>query len=102
MHKYLETVAHELETQGQTMQEVVKKIDFCEITPTKDSVKNVIWRPIQEMVVGKKSTTELTTAEVNKIYEIMSMFLSKQFQISLPFPQDLHFEHFLEENNYKI
>lgn len=88
LHKYFEMVAHELRNQGQTMQDVIKKIDFCEITSTKQSVKDIIWRPIQETVVSKKSTTELTKHEVNEVYEIVSMFLSKQFGIDLPFPND--------------
>lgn len=91
IHLYLTLVARELQNQGQTIQGIVKKVDWAEIIPTKQSVKEVLWRPIQETVVSKKSTTELSTSEVNKIYEIMSMFLSKQFGISLPFPtsQDL-------------
>lgn len=88
LHLYFEMIAKELQNQGQTMQNVVKKFDFCEITPTKQSVKDIIWRPIMETVVSKKSTTELTKHEVTEVYEIVSMFLSKQFGISIPFPND--------------
>lgn len=102
LHTYLEMVAHELLNQGQTMTNVINKLPQVEITPTKDSVKEIIWRPLQEAVVGKKSTTELTTTEVTKVYEIMSMFLSKQFGISLSFPEDLGFEQYLEANGNKI
>lgn len=86
IHKYLDMVAHELQNQGQTIQDVVRKTDWIEITPTTIALKETLWRPIQEVVIGKKSTTELTTAEVNEIYAIISMFLSKHFEISLPFP----------------
>jgi hypothetical protein len=86
LHKYCEMVAHELENGGHTMQDVVKKIDMCEIYPTTRTVKEIIFKPIQEAVLGKKSTTELTTNEINKVYEVMSMFLAKEFEISLPFP----------------
>lgn len=96
LHQYFELVAHELQNQGQTMQSVVKKLDFCEITPTKDSVKSIIWKPIQEVVVGKALTRELTTAEINKVYEIVSMFLSKQFGIDLPFPSEEDSENYLK------
>ena len=95
IHKYLEMVAHELQNQGVTMQEVVKKVDWIEITPTKDSIKSVIWKPIQETILGKRSTTELTTAEVDKVYDIMSMFLAKQFEISLPFPNEQETENYI-------
>lgn len=86
LHKYLELVAHELQNGGHTMQDVVSKINMCEIPPTTRTVKEIIFKPIQEAVLGKKSTTELTTAEVNQVYEVMSMFLAKEFEISLPFP----------------
>lgn len=88
LHLYFQQVAHELQSQGQTMQNVIKKLDFCEITPTKQSVKDIIWRPIQETVVSKKSTAEMSKHEVNEVFEIVSMFLAKQFKIELPFPND--------------
>jgi hypothetical protein len=86
LHKYFELIAQELQNQGQTMQGVIKKIDMCEITPTTRTVKEIIFKPIQEATLGKKSTTELTTSEINQVYEIMSMFLAKEFEISIPFP----------------
>ena len=86
IHKYCEMVARELCNQGQTMQDVIKKITLTEITPTTYSVKEIIFKPLQEATLGKKSTTQLTTAEVDQVYKIMSMFLSKQFEIDLPFP----------------
>jgi hypothetical protein len=101
LHKYLEMVAHELQNQGQTMQNVVRKVDMVEITPTTQTVKEIIWRPIQEITLGKKSSTELSTAEINKVYEIMSMFLAKEFEISLPFPSQELTDNYLQsyENN---
>lgn len=86
LHLYLTLVANELSNQGQTLQGVVKKVPWAEITPTKASLKEVLWRPVQEIVVGKKSTTELTTKEVQEIYNNISMFLAKEFSISLPWP----------------
>jgi 6-pyruvoyl-tetrahydropterin synthase len=85
-HLYLEQVADELRNQGQTLQNVVEKIDTLEITPTKENLKETLWRPIQKALYKKKSTTELTTGEITKIYEAMAMFLSKNFEINLPFP----------------
>ncbi len=86
IHKYLDMVAHELQNQGQTLSNVVAKIPVLEITPTTHALKEVLWKPVQEAILGKKSTKELTTAEVNKVYEMVSVFLANQFEISLPFP----------------
>lgn len=96
LHKYLGMVALELANQGQTMQDVVKKISLVEITPTTQSIKEVLWKPIQEATLGKVSTTELTTAEINKVYEVMSMFLSKEFEISLPFPSQENSPNYIQ------
>lgn len=85
---YLDQVAHELQNQGQTLQDVVAKINKVEIIPTKDNLKEVVWREIQKVVVNKESTIFLTKHEVNQVYEVMSMWLAKNFQIDLPFPHD--------------
>jgi hypothetical protein len=95
IHVYLEMVARELSNQGQTLQGVVKQIAWTEITPTKQAIKEVLWRPVMEIVTGKKSTTELTTAEVSKVYEIISMFLAKNFSIDLPFPSEENTDEYL-------
>jgi len=84
----MEMVARELENGGHTMQNVIQHINRVEITPTKENVKQIIWHEIQKALFGKKSTTELTTDEVNKVYEVMSMFLAREFEISLPFPSE--------------
>ena|SRR3990167_1766404 len=86
LHKYFELVAHELCNGGHSMQDVVKVIPLIELIPSRELVKEVIWKPIQKTVFEKKSTTELSTAEINKVYEMVSMFLAKNFEIDLPFP----------------
>ncbi len=88
IHLYLTWVARELQNQGQTMQQVVKKIDKVEITPTMQNVKEIVWREIQKTMFKKDSTTFLTKHEVTQVYEVMSMWLAKNFNISLPFPND--------------
>ena len=86
IHKYFELVAEELCNQGQTMQNVIKKINKVEILPTRESVKVIIWHEIQKALFGKVSTTELSTGEINKVYEVMSAFLIREFGIDIPFP----------------
>lgn len=88
IHKYLEMVAKELANGGHTMQDVVKVITKIEITPTKENVKEIIWREIQKAMYGIFSTKDLETAQVSKIYEVMAMFLAREFEISLPFPSE--------------
>lgn len=88
IHLYLTWVARELQNQGQTMQNVVKAITKVEITPTMQNIKELVWREIQKTMFEKESTTFLTKHEVDEVYRVMSMWLSKNFGIDLPFPND--------------
>lgn len=86
IHLYFEQVATELSNQGQTVQSICERIQRVEIHPTKESVKEVIFKPIIKALYNKRSSTELTTKELSKAYEVMSQFLSREFEISIPLP----------------
>jgi len=88
LHKYLSLVSEELDRNGHTMQDVVKAIRRAEIRPTPNALKEVVWKPIQEILLGKKSTTELEKAEVDKVYEIMNAFIGREFHFHIPFPNE--------------
>lgn len=101
LHQYFALIANELINQGQTMQDVVEKINMTEIYPSMKTVKELIWRPIMEAQIGKVSSRELTTAEINQVYEPMAQFLSTNFEISIPFPSQENTDNYLQsyENN---
>ena len=88
LHLYLTQVANELDRQGHTMQDVVKKITKVEITPTMHNIKEMVWREIQKALLGKDSTTFLEKHEVDRIYEVMNKWLGTHFEIHIPFPND--------------
>jgi len=88
LHKYLELVAEALNREGHTMQDVVKAIRRAEIRPTKEALKEVVWRPLQQIILGKTSTTELTKQDIDPVYEAMNKWLGQEFQIHIPFPAD--------------
>lgn len=88
LHKYLELVAEELDRNGHSMQDVLSHAKNVEIRPTKNALKEVIWRPIQQVMFNKGSTTELSTGEVDRVYEVMNKWLGENFAIHIPFPSD--------------
>lgn len=89
LHLYLTQVANELDRQGHTMQDVVKKITKVEIKPTMHNVKEIIWREIMKAQLGKESTTFLAKQEdIDKVYDVMNKWLGTYFEIHLPFPVD--------------
>lgn len=96
LHKYLEMVSHELQNQGQSMRDVVRKMPLIEIPPTKNALKEIVWKPIMEVTLGRKSTTELKTNEVTQVYEIMAKFLAEQFQIDIPFPSEENTDEYIK------
>lgn len=88
LHLYLTWVAKELNNQGQTLQNVVQKINKVEIRPSMQNLKEVVWHEIQKVMTGKESSAFLTKQEINDVYEVMAAWLAKNFEISLPWPSD--------------
>ncbi len=84
LHKYFELVAEALNNAGLDMRKTLKP--SVEIPWTGDTIKNYLWRPIQTEYLGKKSTTELTTKDIDKIYDILNRHLGEKFGITEPFP----------------
>jgi hypothetical protein len=58
-----------------------------EIDWTQERVKDVLWREIQKAVIGKESTSDLTTAEVGRVYEYLNRWTGDNLGISMPFPE---------------
>jgi len=87
LHKFFELLADELNQGGWTVQLVLKeKID---LDWDSSKVKELLWRPAQQAILGKKSTTELSKIEdIDKIYEHLNRHLAEKFQIHIPFPNN--------------
>lgn len=90
LHKWYSLVAHNMKEQGLSMQKVLKPT--YEITPTMTLIKDCIWRPVQLTMTGKESTTEITTKELQDIYQVIDTNFLGKWQIDLPFPsaENLH------------
>jgi len=85
IHLYCSQLAEDFNNGGLDMLTVLKV--KSETSWTMLSVKDVIWRTIQEaMFPEKKSTTQLETGEVSQVYEQIAKHLSLNFKITRPFP----------------
>lgn len=71
-----------------------------EIPWTETAVKEGIWKPIQMALYNKVSTTELTTAEVNQVYEAVEDALASRLSPwePVPFPSE---ESMSEEQRFE-
>ena len=83
MHLYFQFVAESLNNAGLDMRAVLKP--EIEIPWNKTTVKEFMWRPIQKIQLGKRSTTELTTKDLDEIYDTMNRHLAIH-GIHVPFP----------------
>lgn len=50
------------------------------------TVKEFLWRPIQKAQFGKVSTTELTTKEIDQVFETLNRHIAEKFGLHVPFP----------------
>ena len=84
LHKFFELVAKKLNDAGLDMRFVLKP--GVDIPWGKESVKNFLWKPVQNALLGKKSTKDLTTDEVDKVYEVLNRHFGEKFKIHQAFP----------------
>lgn len=84
LHKYFQDVANELNEAGLDMRKVLKP--SISIPWTRESVKKHLWRPVQDAMYDKLSTTKLETNEVNEVYEVLNRHMAEKFGISVDFP----------------
>ena len=84
LHKLFELWAKALNDAGYPVQVVIQKTP--EIWFTKHNIKELLWRPIQKASLGKESTTELTTKEIDTVYDEVNKFLAEEFKIHEAFP----------------
>ena len=89
LHLYCALLAEEFNAAGLTMNVVLAKA--TDVEWDMDSIKNKLWRPLQILLLKKKSTTELDKHEdIDKIYDHVNRFTST-FGISVEFPsQDVN------------
>ena len=84
IHKYCSLLSDAFNQAGLDMKAVLKP--EVDIPWTTESVKNHIWRPIQEIMVDVESTTELSTTDVDAIYQVVAKHLAEKHGISVAFP----------------
>lgn len=77
-------LAEELNDAGLDMRKTLKPT--VDIPWNGKTIKEYLWRPIQKAQLGKESTTELTTKEIDLIFETILRHLGDKFGVSLEFP----------------
>ena len=84
LHKYCGDLAKALNDSGQDMR-MVK--DDVELPWTKETVKELLWKPIQKAVTGEESTRKVKVDDYEKVYDVLNKHLATNKGIMVYWPQ---------------
>jgi len=84
LHVLFALLADTLNDNGLDMRKTLKP--GVEIPWSGRSVKEYLWRPVQKLQLDKASTTELTTVEIDQVFDTITRHIGEQFGLSVPFP----------------
>jgi len=83
LHVYAKLLAEKLAEAGLDMRKVIK----VDITPTPENVKETMIKPVMtSLFPDKKSTRELSTKEIQQVYEVMNRATAERLGISIEWP----------------
>ena len=85
LHKFFTDVANAAQTNNLTMQQILAQ--SIELEPTPALIKE-LWRQIQIAMFCKASTKELSSKEVQEVYEVFNRFLGEKLQIHVSWPSN--------------
>ena len=85
LHVYFDQLATALNDAGWEMKKVLEE-KAVDIPWSGPRVKEVLWRPIQEALTGKHSTTEINTVDPTEIYAVLDRHLSEKFGVHVEWP----------------
>lgn len=93
LHLYFEWLAQELNDAGYELKQTLRK-DF-DIPWTAELVKELLWRPLQKVILKKHSTTKLNKIEdIDKVYRVLDREIGQRTGVSVPFPSKESAEQF--------
>lgn len=84
LHVLFRQLADELNSAGLDMRRTLKPEVNIDWTPS--NVKNYLWRPVQQAQLGKQSTTQLTTVEIDAVFDTINRHLGEKFGLEIEFP----------------
>ena len=84
IHVYFNLLAKTLNDAGLDQRKLLKQ--SIQIPWNADSVKEHLWKPIQEVVTQDKSTTKLDIKQVSEVYDVLSRHLAERHGILVDFP----------------
>ena len=87
LHKYCEILADTFNDAGYDMKYVLS-FKVLDVPWNKDLVKEALWKEVQKAVLGTDSTTQLSTTDIDKVYNVLNRFISEKFGIYVEWPSN--------------
>jgi len=84
LHLMFTQLADELTNHGLDMRKTLKPT--IDIRWSGDMVKEYLWKPVMKAQLGLDSTTEMTTKDIDKVFETINKHLGEKFGITIVFP----------------
>lgn len=84
LHLWFRQLAEALNAAGLDMRATLKP--EISIPWTGETIKEYLWRPVQKAQLEKQSTADLTTSEIDKVWETLNKHLGEKFGVHVPFP----------------
>ena len=85
LHVYCRELAKALNDAGWDMKKVLAE-KAADVPWTEHSVKDCLWRPIQQTMTGHKSTTQPKRKEYSETYETLARHMGQKFGVYVPWP----------------
>lgn len=82
LHVFCHLLADLLNASGLDQRKVLKA--SIEIPWDGKSVKEKLWKPIQEAVIHKQSTTEADRREYTQVYEVLAHHMATKLNVTIP------------------
>lgn len=85
LHKYFELLAKELNEHGITVQKLLSQA--VELNWNARTIKELLWKPIQEALLAKKSTTELDKIkDIDEVWEHINKYIGENWGLYVEWP----------------
>lgn len=84
LHKYFSLLAEELNAAGYDFRKTLRQ--DIDVPWSGEMVKEYLWRPVQLAQLKKESTTDMTTKDIDKVFDTLNRHLGTRFGIHVPFP----------------
>jgi len=86
LHLYLSRLSVAMNEAGLDMPTVLSHHDLIPWDVKGLNAKERLWKPIQEALTGKESTTKPKSSQYAEIYDTLNSFMSSKYGISIQWP----------------